>query len=167
MSEFVTEILQTDILGISADNWRLFLKAHTDSTALQDIQRKIKTITKIPKGLLLAVFSLLCLVQISPIKINPWDTILGWIGTKINAGVKKDLDEVSRQTSIQKEEFREFWVDYQREAILRFSREWTTRGRQSCGSHGSARRKRRTAGKNGTTFWTLSKGMKPSVKSMT
>lgn len=74
-------------------------------------------------GLLLAVFSLLCLVQISPIKINPWDTILGWIGTKINAGVKKDLDEVSRQTSIQKEEFREFWVDYQREAILRFSRE--------------------------------------------
>ena len=49
MSEFVTEILQTDILGISADNWRLFLKAHTDSTALQDIQRKIKTITKIPK----------------------------------------------------------------------------------------------------------------------
>lgn len=74
-------------------------------------------------GLLLTVFSLLCLVQISPIKINPWDTILGWIGTKINAGVKKDLDEVSRQTSIQKEEFREFWVDYQREAILRFSRE--------------------------------------------
>ena len=74
-------------------------------------------------GLLLVVFSLLCLVQISPIKINPWDTILGWIGSKINAGVKKDLDEVSRQTSIQKEEFREFWVDYQREAILRFSRE--------------------------------------------
>lgn len=74
-------------------------------------------------GLLLTVFSLLCLVQISPIKINPWDMILGWIGTKINAGVKKDLDEVSRQTSIQKEEFREFWVDYQREAILRFSRE--------------------------------------------
>ena len=59
-------------------------------------------------GLLLVVFSLLCLVQISPIKINPWDTILGWIGSKINAGVKKDLDEVSRQTSIQKEEFREF-----------------------------------------------------------
>lgn len=71
--------------------------------------------------IVLAVF--LSLVQIAPIKINPWDTILGWIGIKINAGVKKDLDEVSRQTSIQKEEFREFWVDYQREAILRFSRE--------------------------------------------
>lgn len=50
MSEFVTETLQTDILGIPADNWRLFLKAHTDSNTLQDIQRKIGQITKIPQS---------------------------------------------------------------------------------------------------------------------
>ena len=71
--------------------------------------------------IILAVF--LSLVQIAPIKINPWDTILGWIGSKINAGVKKQLDAVSQQSNVQKEEFREFWIDYQREAILRFSRE--------------------------------------------
>lgn len=71
--------------------------------------------------IILAVF--LSLVQIAPIKINPWDTILGWLGTKINAGVKKQLDAVSQQSNVQKEEFREFWIDYQREAILRFSRE--------------------------------------------
>lgn len=71
--------------------------------------------------IVLAVF--LSLVQIAPIKINPWDTILGWLGTKINAGVKKQLDAVSQQSNVQKEEFREFWIDYQREAILRFSRE--------------------------------------------
>ena len=71
--------------------------------------------------IVLAVF--LSLVQIAPIKINPWDTILGWIGSKINAGVKKQLDAVSQQSNVQKEEFREFWIDYQREAILRFSRE--------------------------------------------
>lgn len=50
MSEFVTETLLTDILGIPANNWRLFLKAHTDSYSLQDIQKKINSITKIPKS---------------------------------------------------------------------------------------------------------------------
>lgn len=74
-------------------------------------------------GILLSIGFLLSLIQIAPIKINPWDFILGWIGSKANAGVKKDLEEVRKQSDIQKEEFREFWVDYQREAILRFSRE--------------------------------------------
>ena len=74
-------------------------------------------------GMFIALAVFLSLVQIAPIKINPWDTILGWIGAKINAGVKKQLDAVSQQSNVQKEEFREFWIDYQREAILRFSRE--------------------------------------------
>ena len=50
MSDFVDETLLTDILGIPANNWRLFLKAHTDSYSLQDIQKKITSITKIPKS---------------------------------------------------------------------------------------------------------------------
>ena len=74
-------------------------------------------------GILLAIGGLLSLIQIAPIKINPWDTIFGWLGSKINAGIKKQLEAVSQQSNIQKEEFREFWIDYQREAILRFSRE--------------------------------------------
>ena len=74
-------------------------------------------------GMFIALAVFLSLVQIAPIKINPWDTILGWIGSKINAGVKKQLDAVSQQSNVQNEEFREFWIDYQREAILRFSRE--------------------------------------------
>lgn len=74
-------------------------------------------------GIMLALLGILSLVQIAPIKVNPWDTIFGWIGTKINAGVKEDLDEVRKQSDSQQSEFREFWIDYQREAILRFSRE--------------------------------------------
>ena len=35
----------------------------------------------------------LSLVQVSPIRINPWDAILGWLGNKTNASVKKTLDE--------------------------------------------------------------------------
>lgn len=50
MSDFVNETLMTDILGIPANNWRLFLKAHTDSNSLQDIQKKISIIEKIPSS---------------------------------------------------------------------------------------------------------------------
>lgn len=50
MSDFVEETLLIDILGIPANNWRLFLKAHTDSCSLQDIQKKIGSITKIPQS---------------------------------------------------------------------------------------------------------------------
>lgn len=50
MSDFVEETLLTDILGIPANNWRMFLKAHTDSSSLKDIQKKISSITKIPQS---------------------------------------------------------------------------------------------------------------------
>ena len=50
MTNFVEETLQTDILGIPANNWRLFLKAHTDSHSLSDIQRKINNMSNISKS---------------------------------------------------------------------------------------------------------------------
>ena len=50
MANFVEDTLQTDILGIPANNWRLFLKAHTDSHSLSDIQRKINNMSKISKS---------------------------------------------------------------------------------------------------------------------
>jgi len=74
-------------------------------------------------GILFTLVGILSLIQIAPIKINPWDVILGWVGSKINAGIRGQLDAVREKSDIQQEEFREFWVDYQREAILRFSRE--------------------------------------------
>ena len=50
MDDFVNDTLSTDILGIPADNWRLFLKAHTDAGTLSDIKKKICQITKIPNS---------------------------------------------------------------------------------------------------------------------
>ena len=50
MDDFVRETLLTDILGIPANNWRLFLKAHTDSGTLNEIQKKIGQITRIPNS---------------------------------------------------------------------------------------------------------------------
>lgn len=74
-------------------------------------------------GILIIVIGVLSLIQITPIKINPWDMMLGWVGNKVNAGIKQQLDAVNAKSETQKEEFREFWIDYQRESILRFSRE--------------------------------------------
>lgn len=50
MTDFVEKTLQTDILGIPANNWRLFLKAHADSNSLSDIRRKINNLSKIAKS---------------------------------------------------------------------------------------------------------------------
>ena len=74
-------------------------------------------------GIALALVGILSLIQIAPIKVNPWDAMLGWVGSKINAGIKGQLEAVRLQADSQQEEFRELWIDYQREAILRFSRE--------------------------------------------
>lgn len=43
-------------------------------------------------GFLLII--LLTVIQITPIKWNPWDSILTWLGKKLNAGVKKEVDDL-------------------------------------------------------------------------
>lgn len=43
-------------------------------------------------GFLLII--LLTAIQITPIKWNPWDSILTWLGKKLNAGVKKEVDDL-------------------------------------------------------------------------
>ncbi len=56
---------------------------------------------------------LLSLVQVSPIRINPWDSIFAWIGDKLNG---RKLDEMEKQ-------IKEMWIDTHRQAILTFARE--------------------------------------------
>ena len=46
------------------------------------------------------VFVLLTLLQIAPIKINPWSAIAKTVGRAINAEVLKELDEMK---SVQKD----------------------------------------------------------------
>lgn len=44
------------------------------------------------------IFVVLCTtVQISPIKINPWDTMLGWIGDRFNSGIKNKIDKIDQR----------------------------------------------------------------------
>ena len=77
-----------------------------------------------------ALVALLTIVEITPIKINPWAAIMKWIGRAFNAEVIKSLDEVKQSqaetkkqldTHINTDEKRE--ADHCRARILRFNNE--------------------------------------------
>ena len=59
---------------------------------------------------------LLSLVQVSPLKLNPWDSILGWLGKKLNGASEKRLEELQKQV-------RDMWINTHRQSILTFARE--------------------------------------------
>lgn len=51
-------------------------------------------------GLLISIiFVLLTGIQIAPIKINPWDAILNWIGSKMNSKVEGEIQDTRNQVS--------------------------------------------------------------------
>ena len=56
---------------------------------------------------------LMTLVQISPLKLNPWDRILAWLGQKLNG---KQLADLQKQVTA-------MWVNAHRHHILTFARE--------------------------------------------
>jgi hypothetical protein len=59
---------------------------------------------------------LLSLIQISPLKLNPWDAILGWLGKKLNGSTERRLEELQKQV-------RDMWINTHRQSILTFARE--------------------------------------------
>ena len=59
---------------------------------------------------------LLSLIQISPLKLNPWDKLLGWFGRKLNGTTIKKLEELQKQV-------RDMWINTHRQSILTFARE--------------------------------------------
>ncbi len=62
------------------------------------------------------VVVLLSLIQISPLELNPWDKILGWLGRKINRETETRMAKVERQVQ-------EMWIYNHRHSILTFARE--------------------------------------------
>ena len=56
-----------------------------------------------------AILLLLSLIQISPVRLDPWDRIFAWIGGKLNGNLQKQV--------------REIWINMHRQAILQFARE--------------------------------------------
>ena len=63
--------------------------------------------------LLIILFSLL---QIAPVKLNPWDNIFGWLGSKLNGRTEAELKELRKQVC-------DIWISNHRQSILTFARE--------------------------------------------
>lgn len=77
-----------------------------------------------------ALIVLLSIVEISPIKINPWSALAKWLGRAINAEVMKELETVkASQTKTQERLEEHIKANDEREAdncharILRFNNE--------------------------------------------
>ena len=73
-----------------------------------------------PGWWVVALLAVLSLIQISPVKINPWDAILGWLGRKLNG---KELTNLQGEVSELRKQVNGMWVSAHRHAILTFARE--------------------------------------------
>ena len=59
---------------------------------------------------------LFSLIQISPLRLNPWDNILGWVGQKVNGDMQAQLKELKKHVQ-------DMWVASHRQSVLTFARE--------------------------------------------
>lgn len=88
------------------------------------------TVKEIITGSSAALLVLLTLVQIAPIKINPWSAIAKGLGRAFNADVLKSLEEVKAQQKASQQRLADHIkadderdADRHRERILRFNNE--------------------------------------------
>lgn len=79
---------------------------------------QIKEISSIIVVSALIVFSV---IQIVPIKINPWDRILGWIGRKINGELEKKVTSLRDEVEHVRKDSEERAVSDMRWHILNFA----------------------------------------------
>lgn len=66
---------------------------------------------------------LMTLIQISPIKLNPWSWIGRSIGRAINGEVLEKVEALSKDVKLNKEDDDEQWASLSRTHILRFGDE--------------------------------------------
>ena len=62
---------------------------------IEQFLHQLHPFESISSTLLFIGFVLCTFVQISPIKINPWDILLGWVGERFNSGINKRINEVN------------------------------------------------------------------------
>ena len=80
----------------------------------------IKEMLKYGGGVLLI---LMTLIQVTPIKINPWSWLAKIIGRAINGEVLEKVDSLSEDVKALKDEDAEQWASLSRSHILRFGDE--------------------------------------------
>jgi len=66
------------------------------------------------------ILVLMTIIQIAPIKINPWDFLLGWIGDRLNSHIIKKVDSLDAKLTEHVEESRDSSIKRKRARILQF-----------------------------------------------
>lgn len=64
-------------------------------------------------------FVLCTCIQISPIKLNPWDVLLGWIGERFNSGMNKKIDKIDARVDKMEKQIDEHIKDNKYDEILK------------------------------------------------
>ena len=74
------------------------------------------------RGPILAIFfSAITLIQISPIKLNPWSAIFAWLGKQLNKEVIDKMDELEERLEDHIKDSSEAELKARRTSILDFS----------------------------------------------
>ena len=60
---------------------------------IETIIEYVKDIVTYPPVLLVGAVTI---IQVTPIKLNPWEWLFSWIGNKVNGDIRKDLAELKR-----------------------------------------------------------------------
>lgn len=60
------------------------------------------------------------IIQITPLKINPWDFLLGWVGDRMNSHILKKVETLDEKLTEHIDESRDSSVKRKRERIIGF-----------------------------------------------
>lgn len=81
----------------------------------------IKYLEMIATNPTVVLFGAVTLIEVSPIKIDPWKWLFSWIGNVLNSDIREDLELLKNQQSELKRELEEHRAQDKRRHILEFA----------------------------------------------
>lgn len=87
---------------------------------IEKIIHQIRPFESISSFVIFILFIVGTVVQISPIKINPWDFLLGWIGERFNSGINKKVEQLEKKIDQHIESSKNKDLKQQRQYIISF-----------------------------------------------
>lgn len=75
---------------------------------------------KVSAVVITIVVILLSLIQVTPLKLNPWDKILGWFGNKFNKKTDEKLDKISERVDYLETKFDKMESDIKNETVRKW-----------------------------------------------
>ena len=88
------------------------------------LSRKVKgSMEELYKWIIGGLVALSGVIEISPIKVNPWTAILRWFGNKLNGDVIKEVADLKDKVQVVSDRQEEYEAKAARVRILRFGDE--------------------------------------------